>query len=70
MGRYRLFAMLTEVTERAMAHCDSSEVIIVGGVGECMHALHPGVIQVDLARMQLGMAHAPDDAGGNGAGAR
>ena len=28
-----LFAMLTEVTERAMAHCDSSEVIIVGGVG-------------------------------------
>ena len=28
-----LFAMLTEVTERAMAHCDSTEVIIVGGVG-------------------------------------
>jgi len=25
--------MLTEVTERAMAHCDSKEVIIVGGVG-------------------------------------
>jgi len=25
--------MLTEVTERAMAHCCSKEVIIVGGVG-------------------------------------
>ena len=28
-----IFAMLTEVTERAMAHCNSKEVIIVGGVG-------------------------------------
>ncbi len=28
-----VFAMLTEVTERAMAHCDSKEIIIVGGVG-------------------------------------
>ncbi|EDK31278.1 O-sialoglycoprotein endopeptidase (macronuclear) [Tetrahymena thermophila SB210] len=28
-----IFAMLTEVTERAMAHCNSNEVIIVGGVG-------------------------------------
>ncbi|GBG26433.1 tRNA N6-adenosine threonylcarbamoyltransferase [Hondaea fermentalgiana] len=28
-----VFAMLVEVTERAMAHCRSSEVIIVGGVG-------------------------------------
>ena len=27
------FAMLVEVTERAMAHCDSDEVLIVGGVG-------------------------------------
>jgi N6-L-threonylcarbamoyladenine synthase len=25
--------MLTEVTERAMAHCNSNEVLIVGGVG-------------------------------------
>lgn len=25
--------MLTEVTERAMSHCSSSSVIIVGGVG-------------------------------------
>ena len=28
-----IFCMLTEVTERAMAHCNSNEVIIVGGVG-------------------------------------
>lgn len=28
-----IFAMLVEVTERAMAHCDSQEVLIVGGVG-------------------------------------
>jgi N6-L-threonylcarbamoyladenine synthase len=28
-----IFAMLVEITERAMAHCGSSEVLIVGGVG-------------------------------------
>lgn len=28
-----VFAMLVETTERAMAHCDSNEVLIVGGVG-------------------------------------
>lgn len=28
-----VFAMLVEITERAMAHCDSNEVLIVGGVG-------------------------------------
>lgn len=28
-----VFAMLVEVTERAMAHCGQSEVLIVGGVG-------------------------------------
>ena len=28
-----LFAMLVETTERAMAHCGSREVLIVGGVG-------------------------------------
>eukprot|EP00924_Labyrinthula_sp_SR-Ha-C_P007391 snap_masked-scaffold_24-processed-gene-1.22-mRNA-1 protein AED:0.14 eAED:0.14 QI:0/-1/0/1/-1/1/1/0/382 len=28
-----VFAMLVEVTERAMAHCDANEVLIVGGVG-------------------------------------
>ncbi|KAK2457441.1 putative tRNA N6-adenosine threonylcarbamoyltransferase [Trifolium repens] len=28
-----LFAMLVEITERAMAHCDTKDVLIVGGVG-------------------------------------
>ena len=28
-----LFAMLVEITERAMAHCGQKEVLIVGGVG-------------------------------------
>lgn len=28
-----LFAMLVEITERAMAHIESTEVLIVGGVG-------------------------------------
>lgn len=28
-----VFAMLIEITERAMAHCNSNEVLIVGGVG-------------------------------------
>ncbi|XP_073029019.1 uncharacterized protein [Primulina eburnea] len=28
-----LFAMLVEITERAMAHCDKMDVLIVGGVG-------------------------------------
>ncbi|CAB3259597.1 unnamed protein product [Arctia plantaginis] len=28
-----IFAMLVEITERAMAHCGSDEVLIVGGVG-------------------------------------
>lgn len=28
-----VFAMLVEITERAMAHCNSAEVLIVGGVG-------------------------------------
>ncbi|KAK0589428.1 hypothetical protein LWI29_014181 [Acer saccharum] len=28
-----VFAMLVEITERAMAHCDKNDVLIVGGVG-------------------------------------
>ena len=28
-----VFAMLVEITERALAHCQSSEVLVVGGVG-------------------------------------
>jgi tRNA A37 threonylcarbamoyltransferase TsaD len=29
--------MLVEITERAMAHCGQSEVLIVGGVGCAYH---------------------------------
>eukprot|EP01127_Copromyxa_protea_P009949 TRINITY_DN2391_c0_g1_i1.p2 TRINITY_DN2391_c0_g1~~TRINITY_DN2391_c0_g1_i1.p2 ORF type:complete len:347 (-),score=59.02 TRINITY_DN2391_c0_g1_i1:6-1046(-) len=32
-----IFAMLIEVTERALAHCGSNEVLIVGGVGCNVH---------------------------------
>jgi N6-L-threonylcarbamoyladenine synthase len=33
-----IFAMLVEITERAMAHIGSKEVLIVGGVGcKCCH---------------------------------
>ena len=28
-----IFAMLVEITERAMAHCNTPDVLIVGGVG-------------------------------------
>jgi hypothetical protein len=38
-----IFAMLVEITERAMAHADTSEVLIVGGVGcECSLCCLPG----------------------------
>ena len=30
-----VFAMLVEITERAMAHVGSNTVLIVGGVGQC-----------------------------------
>lgn len=32
-----VFAMLVEITERAMAHCGSKEALIVGGVGCVYH---------------------------------
>jgi N6-L-threonylcarbamoyladenine synthase len=35
-----VFAMLVEITERAMAHIGSKEVLIVGGVG-CKPSLLP-----------------------------
>lgn len=39
-----IFAMLVEITERAMAHIGSKEVLIVGGVGCkpfcCVHQHH------------------------------
>ena len=39
-----VFAMLVEITERAMAHIGSKEVLIVGGVG-CKR-LHPCFIEL------------------------
>ena len=35
-----IFAMLTEVTERAMAHCGKKEVLLIGGVGANKSAKH------------------------------
>jgi N6-L-threonylcarbamoyladenine synthase len=37
-----VFAMLVEITERAMAHIGSKEVLIVGGVG-CKYAIYPRI---------------------------
>jgi len=42
-----LFAMLVEVTERAMAHVGSNEVMIVGGVG-CNVALRFILVTIDI----------------------
>ena len=39
-----VFAMLVEITERAMAHCGQQQVLIVGGVG-CNRRLQ-GMMQV------------------------
>ena len=36
-----VYAMLVEITERAMAHIGSKEVLIVGGVGCKSRACHP-----------------------------
>lgn len=33
MTQETVFAMLVEITERAMAHCDTKDVLIVSGVG-------------------------------------
>jgi N6-L-threonylcarbamoyladenine synthase len=38
-----VFAMLVEITERAMAHIGSKEVLIVGGVG-CASMIHTSVL--------------------------
>ena len=44
-----VFAMLVETTERAMAHCGSNEVLIVGGVG-CNERLQEMMRQMVLER--------------------
>jgi N6-L-threonylcarbamoyladenine synthase len=53
-----LFAMLVEITERAMAHCGIDEVLIVGGVG-CNERLQEMMKQMLAERN--GVLHAMDD---------
>lgn len=53
-----MFAMLTETTERAMAHTNSKEVMVVGGVG-CNLRLQE-MLSV-MAGERGGILHATDD---------
>ncbi|RAL40282.1 hypothetical protein DM860_006352 [Cuscuta australis] len=53
-----LFAMLVEITERAMAHCDKKDVLIVGGVG-CNERLQ-GMMRTMCAE-RGGQLYATDD---------
>lgn len=52
------FAMLTEITERALAHCESKEVLMVGGVA-CNGRLQKMV--GDMARMRGASVCAMDE---------
>ncbi|CAG9316756.1 unnamed protein product [Blepharisma stoltei] len=52
------FAMLVETAERAMAHCNSNEVLIVGGVG-CNLRLQKMV--QEMLEERGGMLHAMDE---------
>jgi N6-L-threonylcarbamoyladenine synthase len=53
-----IFAMLVEITERAMAHCGQSEVLIVGGVG-CNKRLQEmmGIMAADRGGRVCAMDH-------------
>ena len=53
-----LFAMLVEITERAMAHVGCSEVMIVGGVG-CNVRLQQ--MMGEMARQRGGHVFATDE---------
>lgn len=53
-----VFAMLVEITERAMAHVDSSQVLIVGGVG-CNERLQE--MMGLMARERGGSVYATDE---------
>ena len=49
-----IFAMLVEITERAMAHIGSREVLIVGGVGcECCFLSRLAVIVLGLKALSI-----------------
>jgi N6-L-threonylcarbamoyladenine synthase len=54
-----IFAMLVEITERAMAHVESPEVLIVGGVG-CNLRLQT-MMQQMVAERSNGVVYAIDD---------
>jgi len=47
-----IFAMLVEITERAMAHCNAPDVLIVGGVG-CNLRLQVNVLPLTIMQKQL-----------------
>lgn len=53
-----IFAMLVEITERAMAHCGSRDVLIVGGVG-CNLRLQEMV--AEMCKERDGTVYAMDD---------
>jgi N6-L-threonylcarbamoyladenine synthase len=53
-----VFAMLVEITERAMAHVGSHEVLIVGGVG-CNERLQ--IMMNDMVQQRNGILFATDD---------
>lgn len=53
-----IFAMLVEITERAMAHCKIDEVLIVGGVG-CNLRLQE--MMQEMLKERGGRLHAMDD---------
>lgn len=53
-----LFAMLVEITERAMAHVESNEVLLVGGVG-CNIRLQE--MMEEMAKQRNGSICATDD---------
>nr|WCZ58706.1 tRNA N6-adenosine threonylcarbamoyltransferase [Seculamonas ecuadoriensis] len=53
-----IFSMLVEITERAMAHCEKSEVLIVGGVG-CNERLQK--MMDDMVSERGGRLFAMDD---------
>lgn len=53
-----LFAMLVEITERAMAHCSSRDVLIVGGVGCNIHLQE---MMQQMCSQRGGLVYAMDD---------
>jgi tRNA A37 threonylcarbamoyltransferase TsaD len=65
-----IFAMLVEITERAMAHIGSKEVLIVGGVGCEVLALISRRHRLILCRLGNRQHEASGDDGHHGRGAR